>query len=226
MLENPSLHDTSQHRRILFFDAVRWEPYVAPTPTPSPTPSDRISCYGGTTGVQCVEDTNSYIRMEINQVSGGGNGDVHLRFLGLTANSPRNINVRVYAEHNENSTHSLNRVNDTLEIRRNDGHDELYNQPQWLLSDRGLTVSATGTFESAFYANNGPMPPFYYDVRVVGDLDWLLTSGNLFVRLEVWTDEVALPTATPQPTSTPIPDCLCPLDDIDNGWMYWICIEQ
>jgi len=71
------------------------------TATPTPFPSDRIACYGGTSDVVCAEDTNNYIRMEIGQGSdyggsGGGGGDVHLRFLLLPSNTPRNIYVRVY----------------------------------------------------------------------------------------------------------------------------------
>jgi hypothetical protein len=38
-LENPALYDTSQHRRILFYDAVQWQPYTPPTPTPTQSPS-------------------------------------------------------------------------------------------------------------------------------------------------------------------------------------------
>jgi len=35
ILSNPAGYDVSQHRKILFFDAVRWQ---QPTPTPTPTP--------------------------------------------------------------------------------------------------------------------------------------------------------------------------------------------
>ena len=39
ILSNPAGYDVSQHQRILFFDAVRWQQYLLPTTTPPTTPT-------------------------------------------------------------------------------------------------------------------------------------------------------------------------------------------
>jgi hypothetical protein len=39
ILSNKADHDASQHRRLLFFDAIRWKKFSPPTPTVTPSPT-------------------------------------------------------------------------------------------------------------------------------------------------------------------------------------------
>ena len=120
ILSNPAGYDVSQHQKILFFDAVRWQQDIPPTPTPPPsTQTVRVSINkgsddAGTNPTPCVSnatdnevylgacfngsDITSGFRFENIEIPRGAN--IESAYVHFTADGTYTVpvQVRIYGE--------------------------------------------------------------------------------------------------------------------------------
>jgi len=191
-------------------------PTMTPTPQSYPT-TNRIQCWGGTSGHVCEEDNNYYVRQTItgtfsNGGLAGANLKQHLFPDGFGSAPNRLVTYRISVEIHEQYGTDQNRINSSIRVRRiGNYYTSYFSSSEGLVSDYGTDLTVSQQFEFSFISST--IFTDYLSFDLLSAADWP-AWGEYTVILEAWSDVVPV-VSTPTPTPTPDAGSYCAVIDTE-----------